>query len=261
MAKGAADVYDKMDEDHDGVLSPEEFEKAFNCGLLAPHVESSPSSALAQSALVAARAVQQGTATSAQASSTVADAAVAAALAKQEAAKHREGAADAILVPPEFQKSVAEAEKRIATALEMKAKLEKDRQRLLKENVELKQVVSKARVNAERSILKKRADNVQMLADNAELERFTLEARRLAEQKAKLAPSKSITGCKEYDALQQSNNIIRRKLDRLLSQPQRMPLGVAMESPRSTISSLEATPRIDAALEWRANLPMASGPG
>lgn len=163
----------------------------------------------------------------------------------------------------DFQKAFAEVEQRIAVARERYLQLTEEGETLRKENAELKEVVGKARANAERRILKKRAENVQLLADNAELEHFTLEARKLAEQKAKLPPSKSFDGSSDWDVLQQSNNAIRRRLERVLTRPQRMPLGGSLESPGD--SSLEATPRIEAVEEWRttsavAHSPLASSP-
>lgn len=160
----------------------------------------------------------------------------------------------------DFQKAFAEVEQRIAVARERYLQLNEEGETLRKENAELKEVVGKARANAERRILKKRAENVQLLADNAELEHFTLEARKLAEQKAKLPPSKSFDGSSDWDVLQQSNNAIRRRLERVLTRPQRMPLGGALESPKSSISSLEATPRIEAVEEWRTTSAVASSP-
>jgi len=177
-----------------------------------------------------------------------------------EAAKREEeriaaeiAALDAIPVPPQFLKAIAEAEQRIANAKMQHIKFCQDSDVLRAENDELKLVVSKARINVERVILKKRADNVQMLSDNADLEKFTSEARMLAEQKAQLHPSKSVDGNSDWDVIQRNNVAIRRKLERVLSRPQRMPVGASMDSPRSNLSSLEATPRIDAVQEWRTS--------
>jgi len=185
--------------------------------------------------------------------------AVAAAETEEARVTAERAALDKIPVPPEWKAAVADAEQRIAAAKLRRQDLKQDEADLRKENEELKQFVAKARCNVERVILKKRADNVQMLADNAELERFTMEARRLAEQKSKLNPSKSIDGNSDWEVLQKDNMAIRRKLERVLARPQRMPLGTEMASPRSNLSSLEATPRIAAVQEWRASSTTTSG--
>lgn len=153
--------------------------------------------------------------------------------------------------PIEFDEAIAEAERRIAKARDRYLSLTKEGDALKKENSQLKEVVVKARATAERYILKKRAENVQLLADNAELEKFTTKARHLAEQKATMQVSQDGSGNAEWETLQENSDAIRRRLDRALARPNRIGMGSVMDSPRSNISSLEATPRIEAVQEWR----------
>jgi hypothetical protein len=259
MADDASELFKVLDENKDGGISPDEFNKAYGSGIIAegpaakggqPGITRVPTETavkLAESALNAALAVQEGTLTQAEATAMVSDSAVASASSSQKAP------GEEVSSNANFQQAFAAAQRRLDAAREAYARLQADGQLLQKENAELKQVVAKARVNAERRVLKKRAENVQLLADNAELERFTAEAKILAEQKAKMASSSSVEGNEEWELLQKKNTAIRRKLEGVLSRPQRLALGGTMESPKSNISSLEATPRIDAALEWRSN--------
>jgi len=266
MADDACQLFGVLDTNKDGALSPDEFSLAYRSGIIAhgpkspcaasaepaadpaqPGIRRAPTESalkLAEASLAAALAVQQGQISQSEATAMVTDAAVAVAVRK--ATKLQEDAAN-----PKFQKAFAEAEQRLAAAREAHAKLKVDAQLLQKENAELKQAVAKARVNAERRILRKRAENVQLLADNAELEHFTSEARELSEQKARFLQTKSVDGSSEWEVLQASNNAIRRRLEKVIARPQRMPLDGTLDSPGSYTSSLEATPRIDAVLHWR----------
>jgi len=267
MADDACELFQALDKNKDGGISAEEFSQGYRSGIIVrgpaaqessaesaqPGIQRAPTESalkLAEASLAAALAIQQGSMTQSEATAMVTDAAVEVAVAKaaRVAAEQQVSEDD---VNPKFRKAFAEAEERLAAAQRAHAKLKADGQVLQKENEELEQAVGKARVNAERRILRKRADNVQLLADNAELEHFTSEARMLSEQKLKLMPSKSADGNSDWEILQENNNAIRRRLERVIARPQRMPLDGTLDSPGSNLSSLEATPRIDAVLQWR----------
>jgi Ca2+-binding EF-hand superfamily protein len=147
---------------------------------------------------------------------------------------------------PAVRQAILEVEQRIEAAQQTFRKLLKEEEVLQKENLELKEVVARARRNAERRILKKRAENVQLLADTAELESFTSQARTLNEQKSRVQPRSD-----EWEALKNQSNAIKQRIERSQTRPAPVPLGGTLDSPKGSVSSLEATPRIRAVEEWR----------
>mmetsp|Transcript_3130 Transcript_3130/g.5324 ORF Transcript_3130/g.5324 Transcript_3130/m.5324 type:complete len:198 (+) Transcript_3130:137-730(+) len=148
---------------------------------------------------------------------------------------------------PQHREVLAQLHNRVSMAMSRRADLQKEGEALKNENLSLKKAVEKAQKRAERRILKKRAENVQLMAENAELEYFKAEARRLKSEKEKLTPE---INSQEWEALKVGNETMRRRLQRAISRPERTPLGMTMASPRSDASTPEATPRIEAVRQW-----------